>query len=343
VTVWSLAAAATAFTRGLASLSVVRFILGLGEAGNWPGAAKVVAEWFPARQRALGMAIFNSGAVLGAVAAPPLIVWLQLAFGWRAAFLATGGLGFLWIVVWQTFYRPVESHPWLSEPERQAILRDRPTMKQPAQSWSSLLRFREVWGIVGARFLTDPIWWLYITWLPLYLYHSRGFSLKQIGLFAWMPYVAADAGSLAGGWASGYLIARGWSVARARKTAIVVSALLMCAGMAAPRVDSAMAALALIGVVLFGFQAWINNVQTLPSDLFPAERVASVAGMGGVGAGIGSMIFTLGTGWVVDKLGSYTPVLVVAGLLPLAGTAVLLSLIGKIDMSRDSHGATERW
>jgi ACS family hexuronate transporter-like MFS transporter len=336
VTVWSLAAVATAFTRGLASLSVVRFILGLGEAGNWPGAAKVVAEWFPARQRALGMAIFNSGAVLGAIVAPPVIVWLQLTFGWRAAFLATGGLGFLWLAVWQTFYRPVESHPWLREAERQAILRDRPTVKQATQSWSSLLRIREVWGIVGARFLADPVWWLYITWLPLYLYHARGFSLKEIGMFAWMPYVAADAGSLTGGWASGYLISCGWRVGRARKTVIAISALLMCAGMAAPRVDSAVAALALIGVVLFGFQAWINNVQTLPSDLFPTERVASVAGLGGVGAGIGSMLFTLGTGWVVDKLGSYTPVLVVAGLLPLAGTAVLFSFV-----SRDSYGATE--
>ena len=203
------------------------------------------------------------------------------------------------------------------------------------------MRVREVWGIVGARFLTDPIWWLYITWLPLYLYHSRGFSLKQIGLFAWMPYVAADAGSLTGGWASGFLIARGWNVARARKTVIVVSAVLMCAGMATPRVDSAMAALALIGVVLFGFQSWINNVQTLPSDLFPAARVATVAGMGGVGAGIGSMIFTLGTGWVVDKLGSYTPILITAALLPLAGTAVLLSLMSRDTMSRDSNGATE--
>jgi MFS transporter, ACS family, hexuronate transporter len=331
VTVWSLAAIATAFTRGLASLSVVRFVLGLGEAGNWPGAAKVIAEWFPARQRALGMAIFNSGAVIGAIVAPPLIVWLQLTFGWRAAFLATGFLGFVWIAVWHTFYRPVESHPWLRDAERETILRERAAAKATPQSWSSLLRFREVWAIVGARFLTDPIWWLYITWLPLYLYNSRGFSLKEIGLFAWMPYVAADAGSLVGGWSSGFLISRGWSVGRARKTVIVVSAVLMCAGLGAPRVASAGAALALIGVVLFGFQAWINNVQTLPSDLFPAERVASVAGLGGAGAGVGSMIFTLGTGWVVDKLGSYTPVIVTAGLLPLAGTALLLSLIGQVD------------
>src|SRR5436190_1599464 len=206
IVIWSLAAIAHAFSIGIRSLSAFRFVLGLGEAGNWPGAAKVVAEWFPARQRAFGMAIFNSGAAIGSVVAPPLIIWLQLTYSWRAAFLVTGCLGFLWLGIWHIFYRPVNEHPWLSASERQTILHDRVTDPEKSVPWASLLRIREVWGIVAARFLTDPIWWLYITWLPLYLYNARGFSLKKIGLFAWMPYVAADAGSLAGGWASGYLI-----------------------------------------------------------------------------------------------------------------------------------------
>jgi ACS family hexuronate transporter-like MFS transporter len=193
-----------------------------------------------------------------------------------------------------------------------------------------LLRYRQVWAIVLARFLTDPIWWLYISWLPKYLADARGFSLVKIGLFAWVPYVAADAGSLSGGWLSGYLISRGWSVDRSRKLVILIAALLMPAGIAAAFAHDAMVALALIGVVLFGFQVWINNVQTLPSDFFSDKAVASVAGLGGTGAGIGSMIFILGTGWVVDHF-SYVPVLVVAGLLAPLGTVVLFALTGRIE------------
>jgi ACS family hexuronate transporter-like MFS transporter len=192
-----------------------------------------------------------------------------------------------------------------------------------------LLRHRQVWAIVIARLLVDPIWWLYIFWLPEYLNKARGFSLKEIGLFAWVPYVAADAGSLLGGYLSGYLIKRGWSVDRARKILLLASAALMPAGIIAVRVDSPMLALALIGIVLFGFQSWINNLQTLPSDLFPSSAVASVAGMGGAGAGISSMFFILATGWVVDHF-SYTPVLTAAGLLGPLGAIVFFLMIGKI-------------
>jgi MFS transporter, ACS family, hexuronate transporter len=336
IVVWSFAAMAHAFARGVGSLSICRFVLGLGEAGNWPGAAKTVAEWFPVRQRALGMAIFNSGAALGSVVAPPLIVFLQLRYGWQATFIATGTLGFLWLGLWLTFYRRPEEHPWLSAAEHKLIRDGQRTAAGPerqsaatAPRWRDLLRHRQVWGIVVARFLTDPVWWLYITWLPLYLANVRGFSLKEIGLFAWVPYVAADAGSLFGGWLSGHLIARGWSVDRARKAVIVFAALLMPAGVLAAFAEDPMVALALIGVVLFGFQVWINNVQTLPSDFFPSRAVASVAGLGGTGAGIGSMIFIFATGWVVDHF-SYTPVLVTAGLLAPVGTLALFALAGRI-------------
>jgi MFS transporter, ACS family, hexuronate transporter len=331
ITVWSVAAMLHALARGLGSLSVFRFLLGLGEAGNWPGAAKTVAECFPVRERAFGMAIFNSGAALGSVIAPPLIVWLQLQYGWQATFLITGTLGFLWLALWWAVYQTPDKHRWLSNQERQ-LIRDGQTEvseQKAAPSWRALLGYRQVWALVLGRLLVDPVWWLYITWLPLFLNKVHGFDLKKIGLFAWVPYVAADAGSLLGGFTSGWLIKHGWSVNAARRATIIFSAMLMPAGIFAARTPDPMVALALIGVVLFGFQFWINNVQTLPSDFFPDSTVASVAGLGGVGAGIGSMFFTLGTGWVVDHF-SYTPVLTAAGLLVPLGTLVLLGLAGTI-------------
>ena len=353
IIVWSLAAMAHGFASGLRSLSTLRFILGLGEAGNWPGAAKTVAEWFPARQRAFGMAIFNSGAAIGSVVAPPIIVGLTAYFGhWQETFIVTGALGFIWLAAWWLVYDKPESHKWLTR-EEFAVIRESDRAVEPvappevtvaaevqhaateerAIGWSELLKYRQTWAVVLARFLVDPVWWLYITWLPLFLHQVHGFDLKQIGLFAWVPYVAADAGSLFGGWLSGFLIGRGWSVNGARKGVIAFSALLMPAGIFAAFTPDPMIALALIGVVLFGFQAWINNVQTLPSDFYPSTAVGSVAGLGGTGAGIGSMIFIFTTGWVVDHF-SYTPILVTAGLLAPIGTLVLFALAGRIGRVR---------
>jgi ACS family hexuronate transporter-like MFS transporter len=243
------------------------------------------------------------------------------------------------LALWLLFYQTPDRHKWLSEDERRLILEGQRTeggagtlVTGPSapMGWLELLRYRQVWAIVLSRFLTDPIWWLYISWLPKYLADARGFSLVKIGLFAWVPYVAADAGSLSGGWLSGYLISRGWSVDRARKLVIVIAALLMPAGILAAFAHNTMVALVLIGVVLFGFQVWINNVQTLPSDFFSDKAVASVAGLGGTGAGIGSMIFIFSTGWVVDHF-SYVPVLVTAGLLAPFGTLVLFALSGRIE------------
>ncbi|MGE0131625.1 MAG: MFS transporter [Blastocatellales bacterium] len=333
ITVWSLAAMAHAFARGLGSLSVFRFLLGLGEAGNWPGAAKVIAEWFPTRERAFAMGIFNSGAAIGSIVAPPVIVWLQLRYGWQATFIITGTLGFFWLGLWLAFYQPPDRHRWLTDEER-ALIAEREVETDEkkttaAPKWRELLRYKQVWAIVLSRLLVDPVWWLFITWLPLFLHKVHGFDLKKIGLFAWVPFVAADAGSLLGGFTSGYLIKRGWSVNRARKAAIGFATLLMPAGILAARTPDPMMALALIGLVLFGFQFWINNVQTLPSDFFSDKAVASVAGLGGVGAGLGSMVFVLATGWVVDNFG-YTPVLTAAGVLAPIGTVVLFALAGTI-------------
>ena len=341
IVVWSLAAISHAFAVGLNSLSLFRFLLGLGEAGNWPGAAKTVSVWFPARQRAFAMAIFNSGAAIGSIVAPPVIVGITAYFGhWQPTFVVTGILGFIWLGVWWFVYDTPENHRWLTQAELNIIREDdaaEPSGTEtatpaivPTLGWFELLRYRQTWAIVVARFLVDPIWWLYITWLPLYLNQVHGFDLKQIGLFAWVPYVAADAGSLFGGWLSGFLIGRGWSVNAARKVVIAFAAMLMPAGILAAYTPDAMGALALIGVVLFGFQVWINNVQTLPSDLFPSSAVGSVAGLGGTGAGIGSMIFIFSTGWIVDHF-SYTPVLITAGILAPVGTLILFLLSGRIE------------
>jgi MFS transporter, ACS family, hexuronate transporter len=337
IVVWSLAAMAHGFAVGIKSLSFFRFVLGLGEAGNWPGAAKTVSEWFPARERAFGMAIFNSGAAIGSIVATPIIGGLTIYFGhWQPTFLITGALGFVWLLIWWFVYDSPEQHKWLTKEEYELIHSDNEKeeisasqTKKKSLGWFKLLTFRQTWGIVLARFLVDPVWWLYITWLPLFLNQVYHFDLKQIAIFAWVPYVAADAGSLLGGWFSGFLIGRGWSINAARKAVIAFAALLMPAGILAAFTTNPMVALALIGVVLFGFQVWINNVQTLPSDFFPKNAVGSVAGLGGTGAGIGSMIFIFTTGWVVDHF-SYTPILVAAGLLAPIGTVVLFILSGKI-------------
>lgn len=330
ILLWSIAASAHAFARGFVSLSCFRFLLGLGEAGNWPGAARVIAEWFPVRQRALGMGIFNSGVCVGSILAPPLIVWLQLTFGWQTTFLFTGSLGFIWLALWLLFYESPDRHRAIT-PEEYALIKEgqEPAGKQKNVSWLGLLRFPETWAIMLSRFLTDPVWWLYITWLPLYLFNARGFDLKKIGMFAWLPFLTADAGSLLGGWLSGHLISRGWSADAARKLVIASAALLMTAGIPAALTGNTFIALAFISLVTFGFQSWINNVQTLPSDFFPNEAVAAVAGLGGVGAGVGAILYVLATGWVVDHF-SYTPILIVAALLPLLGTAVLFTLAGRI-------------
>jgi ACS family hexuronate transporter-like MFS transporter len=333
ISVWSVAAVLHTLATGFRSLAACRFLLGLGEAGNWPGAAKCVAEWFPAKERAFGMAIFNSGATLGAVVAPPVIVWLQLHYGWQRTFLFTGLLGFLWLAAWWLLFETPERHPWLSPREAEHIRSGQPEDAADdgeALGWRELLRHRQVWAIVAGRFFTDPIWWLYIAWLPQYLFDARGFDLQKIGAFAWLPFLAADLGALSGGFLSGWLIRRGVSIDRARKTCMSIGAALMPAGAFAVRVESPWAALGLISLVLFAFQFWINNVQTLPSDLFPRRVVGSVFGLGGMAAGISSMLFTNLTGHVVQRF-SYTPIFTLAGLLGPLGALALFALVGRIE------------
>jgi ACS family hexuronate transporter-like MFS transporter len=333
IVVWSGAAAAHAAARTASSFGVFRAALGFGEAGNWPGAAKVVGEWFPVRERAFGMGIFNTGAAVGGALSPPIIAWLATVYGWRATFIVTGALGFIWLALWLVLFRAPGRHPWITEAERAHILDGATgTTSGPAwrPRWLQLLTYRQTWAVVMGRFITDPIWWLYIFWLPSYLQEARGFSLRQVGQSAWVPFLAAGIGALGGGYASGALISRGWTVNRARKAVMIFGALLTSAGILAMRASDPYVALGWMAVVLFGFQVWINNLQTLPSDFFPNTAVGSVFGLGGAAAALASILFTWGTGQVVDAFG-YTPVFVVAGLLGPLGLVVTLWLAGRID------------
>jgi ACS family hexuronate transporter-like MFS transporter len=334
IVVWSGAAIMHAFARGVGQFTAWRAVLGFGEAGNWPGAAKAVGEWFPVKERALGMGIFNAGAALGGAVSPPIIAWLALAYGWRATFIVTGVLGFVWLAAWLVVYRLPEQHSWITDEERRYIVADRSEAALGGSEawrpgWLTLLGYRQTWAVVLGRFITDPIWWLYIFWLPAYFQEARGFSLQQIGWSAWFPFLCAGIGALSGGWASGHLIARGWTVDRARRAVMTAGALLTPAGILAMRAESPYTALVFMGVVLFGFQVWVNNLQTLPSDVFPRSAVASVFGLGGTAAAIASVMYNWGTGRVVDHLG-YAPVFVTAGVLGPLGLTVVLLLAGRI-------------
>ena len=278
IVVWSGAAIAHAFARTAGQFRLFRGVLGFGEAGNWPGAAKLVGEWFPVKERALGMGIFNTGAALGGAVSPPIIAWLALTYGWRSTFIVTGRAGVrvaaaVGAAVPRAGEAPVDhrgrtrAHPLGPRGQQ------RPSRPDWRPGWLTLLTYRQTWAVVIGRFITDPIWWLYIFWLPSYFQEARGFSLQQIGLSAWLPFLCAGIGALGGGWASGFLIQRGWSVDRARKTVMAFGALLTPAGILAMRAESPYTALLLMGVVLFGFQVWINNLQTLPSDFFPKSAV----------------------------------------------------------------------
>ncbi|MCC7157751.1 MAG: MFS transporter [Bryobacterales bacterium] len=308
---WSAAAMLHATATSILSFGLFRFLLGLGEAGNWPGGVKVISEWFPPKERAFATGIFNCGSALGAVIAPPLVAWIALTWGWRAAFWITGALGFLWLALWLFTYRTPPKPEWDITV----------TGRIP---WRSLFRYRQVWSLLLARMLADPVWWFYVFWLPEYLKRERNFSLVEIGYFVWIPFLTADIGNLLGGALSGYLIRLGWPVLRARKVVMAASAVVMTAGIPAVRTHDAMVALALISLVTMAYSLWAANVLTLPADLFPNDVVASVSGISGTGAAFGGMIFTLLTGVVIDRF-SYLPVFTAAGVMPLVAAACILA------------------
>jgi ACS family hexuronate transporter-like MFS transporter len=327
---WSISSMLPGLARSMFSLAIFRFMLGIGEGCNWPGASKTVAEWFPAEERGLAVAVFDSGSSVGAVIAPPFVAFIAYAVGWRYAFLAAGSLGFFWLLLWTYLYHPLDSHPRLSAAEREFIKERRATpaasASKGAYRWLSLLKERNVWGIVLGRSLTDPIWWFYVFWLPSYLSDVRGFSLKEIGAFAWIPFLAADLGNFTGGFATGFFIKHGMPVIRSRKWVCVLSSLPIIAGIPAALTHNAYAALLLISFATWGYASWSTMGLTFPSDLFPQDVVATVTGLSGLGAGLVSTVFTLFIGYIVDKF-SYLPAFVVAGTVPLLATVLVLVLI----------------
>ena len=331
VSLWTISSMLHSTARSVVQLGIFRFMLGFGEAGNWPGAAKAVAEWFPVRERAFAMAIFNSGASIGAVVAPPLIVYVALNYGWRKAFFIGATLSAIIMLLWFFFYRTPDTHPKLTDEERAHIMSDQPQAAGARHSWFSLFRYRQTWALVVGRLLTDPIWWFLISWLPNYLKNERGFSMALIGLLAWIPFLWADIGNLTGGGVSSLLIKRGWSVDKARRTVMMTSAFLVPVGVAlvvGTRSDAF--ALAGISIIAFCFQSWIVNVLTIPSDCFPRQDVGSVAGIGGTAAGIASICFTLLVGWIVDNF-SYTPVYLIVGAMGPVGAIAFFTIMRRIE------------
>ena len=330
VSFWSLVNIFTGFASSVFSFAAFRFLLGMGEGFNWPGASKTVAEWFPSQERSIAVAIFDSGSSVGGALAALAIPWIALAFGWRSAFVFSGLLGFVWLLVWLRVYHPLDRHPRVTAAEV-ALIRsgqDAPEASpvRGMRRWLLLARNRNVWGIVLGRALTDPIWWFYVFWLPQYLSDARGFSLKQIALFAWTPFVAADVGNFTGGWISGYCIRRGVSVVKARTWVCAFSCLPILAGIPASQVHSAYTALGLICFALWGYASWSTMGLTLPSDLFPQDVVATVTGLSGLAAGLVSAVFTYAVGVLVDRF-SYRPAFLVAGLMPLLATVCVFALI----------------
>jgi MFS transporter, ACS family, hexuronate transporter len=330
VTFWSIVNILTGFANSLFAFASFRFLLGIGEGFNWPGASKVVAEWFPAKERSLAVAIFDSGSSVGGAIAALSLPLLAVAFGWRAAFVASGLLGFVWLIVWLRVYHPLHRHPRVS-PEETAMIRagqELPSSSfgEGARRWLGLVGNRNVWAIVLGRALTDPIWWFYVFWLPQYLSDARGFSLQKIAFFAWTPFVAADIGNFTGGFISGYCVRRGIPVVRARTWVCVFSCLPILAGIPAAGVHSTYLALALICFALWGYASWSTMGLTLPSDLFPHDVVATVTGLSGLAAGLAGAGFTYAVGILVDRF-SYRPAFLAAGLLPVLATIFLLLLV----------------
>ena len=330
VTFWSVVNILTAFASSAFDFAGFRFLLGIGEGFNWPGASKTVAEWFPSQERSLAVAIFDSGSSVGGAVAAIAMPLIAVTFGWRWAFVFSGLLGFVWLLMWLRVYHPLAHHPRVTAQEV-ALIRagqDVPVASpdRGVKRWIKLARNRNVWGIVLGRALTDPIWWFYVFWLPQYLSDARGFSMKRIALFAWMPFIAADLGNFTGGLISGYCVRKGLSVVRARTWVCAISCLPILAGIPAAGVHNVYTALGLICIALWGYASWSTMGLTLPSDLFPQDVVATVTGLSGLAAGLAGTVFTLAVGVLVDRF-SYAPAFLVAGLLPLFATASLFLLI----------------
>jgi ACS family hexuronate transporter-like MFS transporter len=305
VCLWSIAAAAHALASTVVGFSVARFALGFGEAGMFPAALKTVAEWFPKQERALATGIFNSGTNIGAIVCPLLVPWLASRFGWQAAFLVTGALGGLWLVLWLVVYVPLAQNQRVSAAER-AYIQHGSAPPGAAVAWRALLPHRQTWAYALAKFLTDPFWWLYLFWIPDFLHKRHGLNLLQVGAPLVVIYLLSDVGSVAGGWLSSRLMARGLSVNRARKTALLLCALAVTPISFASRVNDLWQAVLLIGLATAAHQGFSANLFTLSTDLFPARAVGSAVGIGGLAGAVGGMLIAQVAGHILSLAGSYT-------------------------------------
>ena len=318
--IWSLSAMGHALAGSVIGFMTARFMLGIGESGNFPAAIKTIAEWFPKKERALATGIFNSGTNVGAVIAPLAVPWITVNWGWRWAFLFTGIFSAIWLVCWLKIYRKPQEHPKVSRGEMAYILSD-PAEPMTRIPWKSLLPHRQTWAFIMGKFLTDPVWWFYLFWMPSYLHSEHGLSLTQLGPPLVVIYVMADGGSVAGGWLSSRLLKRGWTANRARKTAMLVCALAVVPIVTVSRVSSLWPAVLLIGLAAAAHQGWSCNLFTLTSDMFPRRAVASVVGLGGFGGAIGGMFIADFAGHILQWTHSYF------SLFLIAGSAYLFALL----------------
>ena len=327
---WSLAAMGHAWATSALTFGVARFALGLSEAGNFPASIKAIAEWFPKRERALAAGILNAGTNVGAVLAPLVVPWIALHLGWQWAFLLTGAIGFVWLGSWLRVYRAPGEHPKLSAAELAYIQSDPP---EPAAAipWIRLVPLRQTWAFAMGKFLTDPVWWFYLFWLPKFLNQTYGVTLDKIGPPLITVYIAADFGSVAGGWLSSFLIGRGWNVNAGRKTAMLACALSVTPVLLVPTVSNLWAAVALLGLATAAHQGWSANLFTLVSDTFPKHAVASVVGFGGMIGGIGSMVVATVSGYVLEFTGSYVSLFILASVMYLLALGVIQVLVPRLE------------
>jgi len=335
ITVWGVATMLHSLARGLFSFAAFRVMLGLGEAGNWPGAVKSNAEWFPVKERAMAQGIFNSGAALGSVVAPPAIALLWVAFGWKITFTVVGVLGLLWVIPWLIVNKNIPGkHPWITEEEKEYILagqvQENGKDEGEGLTMRQILSHKESWSVLVSRFFLEPIWWLFVGWMPIYLADKYGFNVKEIGFFAWVPYVGAALGSLSGGYFAGRLMLNGASVDQARKRTITIGGLIMFLGLVATILfaDSPLKFVVIVAFVLYGFQFVISNIQTIPSDLFSGKSVGSLAGLGGT-VGVFSVIIMNFLVPVISSY-SYTPIFIMIALFVPLGVLSIYLLVKEI-------------
>ncbi|MDY6946264.1 MAG: MFS transporter [Pseudomonadota bacterium] len=327
---WSIAAGLHAFGSSVASFAIYRFLLGMGEAGSWAACVKAVSEWIPRKERGFANGLWAAGVSAGLVISVPIVAWINLTLGWRWAFILTGVVGVLWLVVWLWLYRLPQVHPAVTAQELRHITEDAGDVPQEKQTqrtaYLSLLRSRNVWAIIAARVLADPWVWFYYFWIPEYLTRSAGFTAADVGKYAWIPFAAQGVGIVLGGGLSDVLCRRGMNVLAARLTVMLIGMLLMTGGIVAAFDLSIVIIFAGISAAMLGFGFWAPNMMSLCADAFPRDSVGSVVGLGGMGAGVGGMVFTMLTGWTLDHYG-YAPVFIAAGVIPLLAFAVLFTLL----------------